>query len=62
MDFDELTPSREISFVLWGMVNGIIHLIESNQLRSVDLDRLTGIGFDIVTNGIQNIRKNRNEV
>lgn len=62
MDFDESTPSREISFVLWGMVNGIIHLIESNQLRSVDLDRLTGIGFDIVTNGIQNIRKNRNEV
>jgi len=57
IDTGESTPYREISFVLWGMINGIIHLIESSQLKSVDLDRLTGIGFDIVTRGIQHISK-----
>jgi AcrR family transcriptional regulator len=48
---------REITFVLWGMLNGIIHLIESRQLKAIDLDRLTEVGFKIVINGITDLNK-----
>lgn len=59
-DLESDAPLREIAFVLWGMLNGIIQLIDTSQIQSSELERLTDIGFDIVTRGI--IRKNHSNV
>ncbi len=44
-------PTAQISLVLWGMINGIIQLAESRQIKEQDLDRLIGTGFEIILIG-----------
>jgi hypothetical protein len=39
--------------VMWGMINGIIQLVESRQFKEEDLDRLIGLGFEIVLGGLK---------
>ncbi len=43
----------EISLLMWGTINGIIHLAESRQIRLEDLDRLIGIGYGVVLAGLR---------
>jgi AcrR family transcriptional regulator len=44
---------KYISLVLWGMTNGILHLVESKQIKTSDLDQLIDVGFEIVTKGLK---------
>jgi len=44
-------PAAQVSLVLWGMMNGIIQLAESRQVKDQDLDRLLELSFEIVLNG-----------
>lgn len=44
---------RETALVLWGMINGIIHLLESRQIKKEDFTRLVKIAFLLVTPGIK---------
>jgi len=46
-------PAAQVSMVMWGMINGIIQLIESRQFKEEDLDRLIGLGFEIVLGGLK---------
>jgi len=50
-------PFTQIALVLWGMTNGIIHLAESNQIKTEDLDKLINIGFEIVIKGLTSRNK-----
>jgi AcrR family transcriptional regulator len=44
---------KDTALVLWGMINGIIHLLESNQIKKEDFTRLVEIAFKMVTPGIK---------
>lgn len=46
-------PDAQVSLVMWGMINGIIQLVESRQFKEEDLDRLIGLGFEIVLRGLK---------
>jgi AcrR family transcriptional regulator len=46
--------SAQVSLILWGMLNGIIQLAESRQIKEKSLDRLIGVGFEIVLDGLKN--------
>ncbi|MCJ7581767.1 MAG: hypothetical protein MUP98_14700 [Candidatus Aminicenantes bacterium] len=46
--------SAQVSLILWGMLNGIIQLAESRQIKEESLDRLIGVGFEIVLDGLKN--------
>jgi len=46
-------PGAQVSMVMWGMINGIIQLVESRQFKEEDLDRLIGLGFEIVLGGLK---------
>jgi AcrR family transcriptional regulator len=46
-------PDAQVSMVMWGMINGIIQLVESRQFKEEDLDRLIGLGFEIVLGGLK---------
>jgi AcrR family transcriptional regulator len=46
--------SAQVSFILWGMLNGIIQLAESRQIKEESLDRLIGASFEIVLDGLKN--------
>jgi AcrR family transcriptional regulator len=46
-------PDAQVSLVMWGMINGIIQLVESRQFKEEDLDRLIGLGFEIVLGGLK---------
>jgi AcrR family transcriptional regulator len=46
--------SAQVSMILWGMLNGIIQLAESRQIKEEKLDRLIGVGFEIVLDGLKN--------
>ena len=46
-------PAAQVSMVMWGMINGIIQLVESRQFKEEDLDRLIGLGFEIVLGGLK---------
>ena len=48
--------SKEIAYVLFGMLNGIIHLFESKQIKMNDFEKLINIGFKIVIYGITNLK------
>lgn len=50
--FDGNYSLKDIALVLWGMINGIIHLAESRQINPEDLDKLTLAAFDIVKKGL----------
>jgi len=41
------------SLILWGALNGIIHLAESRQVREDELDGLISVAFDIVLAGLR---------
>jgi len=43
----------QVSLVMWGTLNGIIQLVESRQFKEEDLDRLVGLGFEIVLGGLK---------
>jgi len=45
--------SVQVSFILWGMLNGIIQLAESRQIKEESLDRLIGTSFEIVLGGLK---------
>ena len=51
-DYMNGRPAVEVSLVMWGMMNGIIQLVESRQIDGEDLERLLGAGFDIVQSGL----------
>jgi AcrR family transcriptional regulator len=44
----------QVSLILWGMLNGILQLAESRQIKEESLDRLIGVGFEIVLDGLRN--------
>ena len=46
-------PDAQVSLVMWGTLNGIIQLVESRQFKEEDLDRLIGLGFEIVLGGLR---------
>lgn len=47
----------QIALVLWGMTNGVIHLVESKQIKMDDLDQLINVGFEIVITGLTSKNK-----
>lgn len=46
--------AKDLALLLWGMLNGILQLVESKQIRRDELDRLIALGFDVVTSGLSN--------
>ena len=50
---DPLTPNAatRLGLLLWGMINGILQLVESHQIERGEMDKLVSLGFDIVSNG-----------
>jgi AcrR family transcriptional regulator len=44
---------KNVALVLWGMINGVIHLAESKQIKPADLDKLISVGFEIVKKGLK---------
>ena len=50
---DPLSPNAatRLGLLLWGMINGILQLVESHQIERGELDKLVTLGFDIVSNG-----------
>ena len=46
-------PAAQVGMVLWGMLNGVIQLAESQQVKEEILDRLLGVGFDITLAGLK---------
>ena len=50
-------PFTQIALVLWGMTNGVIHLLESRQIKRKDLDELIDVGFEIAIKGLANKKK-----
>jgi AcrR family transcriptional regulator len=44
--------TKDLALLLWGMLNGILQLVESKQIKNDDLDRLIALGFDVVTSGL----------
>ena len=60
----EVGPGRtaaRVSLLMWGTVNGIIHLAESRQVREGELDGLVAAGFDVVLAGLRAEPKHRTE-
>ncbi len=53
--------TKDLALLLWGMLNGILQLVESKQIKNDDLDRLIALGFDVVTSGLsgRSIKKGR---
>jgi len=45
--------AAQISLLMWGTINGIIHLAESRQIRLEDLDRLIAVGYGVVLAGLK---------
>ena len=45
--------AARISLVMWGAINGIIHLAESRQVREEELDGLIAVAFDVVLAGLK---------
>ena len=46
--------AKNLALLLWGMINGILQLVESRQIKRSDLDRLVELGFEIVMSGLAN--------
>ncbi len=46
-------PAAQVSLVMWGMINGVIQLVESRQFKEEGLDPLIGLGFEIVLGGLK---------
>jgi AcrR family transcriptional regulator len=44
--------AKDLALLLWGMLNGILQLVESEQINRDDLDRLIALGFEVVTSGL----------
>ena len=44
--------TKDLALLLWGMLNGILQLVEAKQIKRDDLDRLLALGFDVVTRGL----------
>lgn len=45
--------AKELAFVLWGMLNGILQLATSQQVRQNELDPLISLALDIVMQGLK---------
>ncbi|HNX98491.1 MAG TPA: TetR/AcrR family transcriptional regulator [Candidatus Aminicenantes bacterium] len=43
---------KHLALLLWGMLNGILQLVGARQIGRADLDRLVGLGFSVVMNGM----------
>ncbi|MDD8013278.1 MAG: TetR/AcrR family transcriptional regulator [Acidobacteriota bacterium] len=46
--------TKDLALLLWGMLNGILQLVEAKQIKRDDLDRLLALGFEVVTGGLSN--------
>ena len=44
--------AKNLALLLWGMINGILQLVESRQIKRSDLDRLIDLGFTVVMSGL----------
>lgn len=53
-DIDSEHKAVEVGLVMWGTLNGIIHLVESKQIKEEDLERLLSAAFAIVLSGLKN--------
>jgi AcrR family transcriptional regulator len=51
-DYANGRSAVEVSLVMWGMMNGIIQLVESRQIDDHELERLLGAGLEIVQSGL----------
>jgi AcrR family transcriptional regulator len=51
--------TKDLALLLWGMLNGILQLVEAKQVRRDDLDRLIALGFDVVTSGLSGRAKKK---
>jgi AcrR family transcriptional regulator len=51
-DFEDARPAVRVSLVLWGMMNGILQLAESRQIKEEDLEPLLGTGLEITLGGL----------
>ncbi len=47
------TGLRDLAFLLWGMINGILQLAETRQIGESELERLARLAFDIVVRGLK---------
>jgi AcrR family transcriptional regulator len=45
-------PAVRVSLVMWGMMNGILQLAESRQIKEEDLERLLATGLEITMDGL----------
>ena len=43
--------ATRLALLLWGMINGILQMVESHQIERGEMDKLVALGYDIVSNG-----------
>jgi len=51
-EFENGRPAVRVSLLLWGMMNGILQLAESGQIKEEDLERLLAAGLEITLGGL----------
>jgi AcrR family transcriptional regulator len=51
-EFENGRPAVRVSLLLWGMMNGILQLAESRQIKEEDLERLLATGLEITLGGL----------
>jgi AcrR family transcriptional regulator len=51
-EFENGRPAVRISLLMWGMMNGILQLAESRQIKEEDLERLLATGLEITVGGL----------
>ena len=57
-EFETSRPAVRISLLMWGMMNGILQLAESKQIKEEDLERLLATGLEITLGGLAPKSKN----
>jgi AcrR family transcriptional regulator len=43
--------ATRLGLLLWGMINGILQMVESHQIERGEMDKLVSLGYAIVSNG-----------
>jgi TetR/AcrR family transcriptional regulator len=52
-EIDAKYSPKEMALMLWGMINGILQLAESQQIKVNELDTLIRVSFDVVIKGMK---------
>lgn len=52
-EIDTKYSPKEMALMLWGMINGLLQLAESQQIKASELDALIHVSFNVVSKGLK---------